>query len=493
MSIIKKLAGETAIYGIPSIVGRLLNFLLIFLYTNFHASVFAAHTEFYAYASFFLVILPIGMETSFFNFLRKGNDLKTTFSTAFATLLGSALLFCVAGILFRQLIADFMNYPTHTDYVVWFILIIFCDVLTMIPFALLRHQRKAKKFALIRSIGIFINISLNVLYFLVFPKMGIEYIPFLYDVEVGIGYAFLINLVSSAAMVLMLIPDVISHWKSIDKKLWKSMIRYGLPLVLVGMAGIVNETFDRVVLDKLLVSDNPKFEIGVYGAFYKLSIIITIFIQAFRYAAEPFFFERAKEKDAPEVYALVMKYFVWVCLSAGLLTLFFIKEIASFAVKDDSYYTHPDGIKIVAPLILANIFLGIIYNLSIWYKVKEKNNLGAVISVIGAIITIVGLVVFVPKFGFIAAAYTTLATYFIMMIMSYLVGQRHFPIPYQISNLFILFFIAFACYWLNNQYLIGSSWIHYLLKFALFMGFTAVGFFVINQHKNINLPTINRK
>lgn len=493
MSIIKKLASETVIYGIPSIVGRLLNFLLIFLYTKFHASVFAAHTEFYAYASFFLVILPLGMETSFFNFLRKGNDLKTTFSTAFVTLLGSALAFCIAGILCRQPIAEFMNYPTHADYVVWFIFIIFCDVLTMIPFALLRHQRKAKKFAFIRSIGIFINISLNVVYFLVFPKMGITHIPFFYDVEVGIGYAFLINLVSSAAMVLMLIPEITSHWNSVDKELWKSMIRYGLPLVLVGMAGIVNETFDRVVLDKLLVSDNPKFEIGVYGAFYKLSIIITIFIQAFRYAAEPFFFERAKEKDAPEVYALVMKYFVWVCLSAGLLTLFFINEIAAFAVKDESYYLHQDGIKIVAPLILANIFLGIIYNLSIWYKVKEKNNLGAIISVIGAGITIFGLVVFVPRFGFIAAAYTTLATYFIMMVVSYLVGQKYFPIPYQIGNLAIVFLMAFVSYLINDAVLSEPTLMHYLLKVGLLAAFVLLGFFVIKQHKNVNLQTFNRK
>ena len=493
MSIIKKLASDTAIYGIPSIVGRLLNFLLIFLYTKFNASVFAAHTEFYAYASFFLVILPLGMETSFFNFLRKGNDIKTTFSTAFATLLGSAIVFAFIGVLFRQNVADFMNYPTHADYVVWFIFIIFCDVLTMIPFALLRHQKKAKKFALIRSIGIFINIVLNVIYFLIIPKMGVEHIPYLYNVEMGIGYAFIINLISSAAMVLMLIPDILSHWKTVDKQLWKDMVRYGMPLVLVGLAGIVNETFDRVVLDKLLVSDNPKFEIGVYGAFYKLSIIITIFIQAFRYAAEPFFFERAKEKDAPEVYALVMKYFIWVCLSAGLFTLFYIDEIAAFAVKDESYYTHPDGIKIVAPLILANIFLGIIYNLSIWYKVKEKNNLGAIISVIGAAITIVGLIVFVPKFGFLAAAYVTLITYFIMMLLSYFVGQRHFPIPYEVGKVFLLFFVAFLCYWINNKLLSDASILTYILKGLLFVVFTVLGFFVIKQGKNLNLPSITRK
>lgn len=493
MSIIKKLASDTAIYGIPSIVGRLLNFLLIFLYTKFNASVFAAHTEFYAYASFFLVILPLGMETSFFNFLRKGNNIKTTFSTAFVTLLGTSIVFALAGILFRQNVADFMNYPTHTDYVVWFILIIFCDVFTMIPFALLRHQKKAKKFALIRSIGILINIVLNVIYFLVLPDMGVEQIPYLYDVEIGIGYAFIINLISSAAMLLMLFPDILSHWKTVDKELWKDMIRYGMPLVLVGLAGIINETFDRVVLDKLLVSDNPKFEIGVYGAFYKLSIIITIFIQAFRYAAEPFFFERAKEKDAPEVYALVMKYFIWVCLSAGLLTLFYIDEIAAFAVKDESYYSHPDGIKIVAPLILANIFLGVIYNLSIWYKVKEKNNLGAVISVIGAIITIMGLIVFVPKFGFLAAAYVTLITYFIMMLLSYFVGQKHFPIPYQVKNIALLFFLAFLSYWLNVVFLQELGTIGYVLKGLLFVVFTVLGFFVIKQGKNLNLPSISRK
>ncbi|MEY2925267.1 MAG: hypothetical protein RLZZ337_1817 [Bacteroidota bacterium] len=493
MSLIKKLASDTAIYGIPSIVGRLLSFLLVFLYTKFNASVFAAHTEFYAYSSFFLVLLPLGMETAFFNFLRKGNDIKTTFTTAFYTVAAMAVFFAFVVIVFRQHVANFMNYPDHSDYVVWFVFIIFFDVLTMVPFALLRHQQKAKRFAFVRSIGIAINISLNVLYFIVFPLYDIEQIPFLYDSNIGIGYAFIANLIASGATALLLLPDITKYIYQLDKDLLKQMLKYGLPLVLVGMAGIVNETFDRVVLDKLLISDNPKFEIGVYGAFYKLSIIITIFIQAFRYAAEPFFFEKSKDKNAPEVYALVMKYFVWVCLSAGLLTLFFLDEIAAFAVRDASYYKHPDGIKIVAPLILANIFLGIIYNLSIWYKVKEKNNIGAVISIFGACITIGGLLIFVPHYGFIAAAYTTLAAYFTMMVVSYIVGQQHFPIPYELNRLFVLFAFAILFYVINDRFLQTPSFSNYFIKLTLIASFVFVGFFVIKQGKNINLPTINRK
>lgn len=489
MSILKKLASDTAIYGIPSIVGRFIGFLLVFIYTDFNATIFSAHTVFYAYSAFFLVLLPHGMETGFFNFLRKGNEVNKTFTTALVSVSALALLFLILAIFSKQGISSFMNYPAHSEYVVWFAFILFFDVICMMPYALLRQLGKARRFAFIRSVNILINVGLNVLFFIILPKQGIDHIPYLYNSNIGIGYAFIANLVASGASFIMLLPDIKRYWGDFDKKLWLQMLQYGAPLILVGLAGIINETFDRVIMDKLLQTPNPKYDLGVYGAFYKLSIIITIFIQAFRYAAEPFFFERSQDKNAAEVYAKVMNYFVLVCLTTGLLTLFFMNVIAPLAVRDPSYYLHPDGLKIVAPLILANIFLGITYNLSIWYKVKEKNHLGATISIIGAVLTISLLFVFLPTHGFLAAAYITLFTYFVMMLLSYFVGQKYYPIPYDAGKILLLFGMVFILYFLDKMYLQNITLMTVLLKLVFTLGFLTFGYLLINRSKNINLPS----
>ncbi len=462
MSILKKLAGQTAIYGIPSIVGRLINFLLVFLFTQyFSPEIFAAHTEFYAYAAFFLVLLPHGMETAFFNFLRRDKELTTVFTTAFYSITVAAILFISLAITFKQSIADFMNYGEHPEYVVYFAFILGFDALAMLPFAKLRHQGKAKKFALIRSLGILINIVLTVLFIVFFPQWFGSTVSWYYSPTIGIAYVFIANLISSLLMLLLLVPTSLSSLGKFDKELWRQMMKYSWPLIFVGLAGIVNETFDRAALDKLLVSENVKFEIGVYGAFYKLSIIITIFIQAFRYAAEPFFFERAKNTDAKEVYAQVMNYFVAVCLLIALATIVYLDQIAPFAIRQQAYFNHPDALKIVPILLLANVFLGIIYNLSIWYKVEEKTNLGAAISIGGASLTIVLLIVFVPIYGFLAAAYTTLLVYMAMAIANYLIGRKHYPVPYNLYKLSYLFAIALALYFVDFYFLRadGSAYI----------------------------------
>lgn len=459
MNILKKLAGQTAIYGIPSIVGRLINFLLIFLFTQyFKPEIFAAHTEFYAYAAFFLVLLPHGMETAFFNFLRRGKNKNDVFTTSLVSVLIVGVLFLVLCVIFRQDVADFMKYPEHPEYVTYFAFILFFDSVAMIPFALLRHEEKAKAFAFVRSIGIAVNIILTVLFIVYFPVWFNDSKNLFYNPTIGIGYVFLANLISSFLVLAMLLPGMFKSFGKFDSELWKDMMIYAWPLIFVGLAGIVNETFDRAAMDKLLSGPHVKYEIGVYGAFYKLSIIITIFIQAFRYAAEPFFFERSKAKDAKIVYATVMNYFIAVCLFIGLLTVLYLDIIAPLAIRQQSYFDHPHGLQIVPILILANVFLGMVYNLSIWYKVEERTNLGALISVGGAISTIVLLVVFVPKYGFIAAAYTTMFVYGGMAIASYLLGQRYYKVPYNVTKIVILFVSAILLYLVDKQYLnIGSA------------------------------------
>ena len=488
MSILKKLAGQTAIYGIPSIVGRLINFLLIFLFTQyFDPNIFAAHTEFYAYAAFFLVLVPHGMETAYFNFLRRDEDIKQVFTTSFVSIAVLAAITTIAAFIFSQDIADFMNYPENPEYVKWFALILLFDVLAMVPFAQLRHLQKASRFALIRSIGIFVNIALNLLLIVYFPKWFTEG-EWFYNSSIGIGYVFIANLLSSALMFVLLVPNIISYLGSFNLRLWKQMMAYAWPLIFVGLAGIVNETFDRAAMDKLLVSEDPKFDIGVYGAFYKLSIIITIFIQAFRYAAEPFFFERAKDKDAKLIYAEVMNYFVATCLIIALTTQVFIHEIAPLAIRQDSYFSHPDALDIVPILLLANVFLGILYNLSIWYKVEERTRLGAAISIGGAILTIVLLFIYVPQYGIIAAASTTLLVYILMTVASYYLGKKYYPVPYKVGKLSVLLLLAVVLYIVDNQLLnLASSTINehtkLLVKAGIVICYSLVVYIVVIRSK----------
>lgn len=488
MSILKKLAGQTAIYGIPSIVGRLINFLLVFLFTEyFKPEIFAAHTEFYAYAAFFLVLLPHGMETAFFNFLRRGEELSKVFTTTIVSVLSTGGLFLVFCWVFAGSIADFMEYPSHPEYVRWFAFILFADVLAMLPFAKLRHLQKAKKFAMIRSANIVLNIGFNILFIVFFP-IWFSGGNWFYDPSIGIGYVFIANLIASVLTMLMLLPTTLSSISVFDKELWIKMLKYSWPLVFVGLAGIVNETLDRAVMGKLLTGDQVKFEIGVYGAFYKLSIIVTLFIQAFRYAAEPFFFERAKEQDAKKVYASVMNYFVAVCMLIALATLVFLNDIAPLAIRQQAYFDHPDALKIVPILLLANIFLGVIYNLSIWYKVEEKTTLGAAISIGGAVLTVILLLSFIPTYGFIAAAYTTLIVYFLMSVASYIIGQKYYPVPYEINKLSVMFFSAIILYlldkiWLTSLYSTIDVWILYMIKAAIVMAYSAIVYRVVIRGK----------
>ena len=389
------------------------------------------------------------METAYFNFLRKGEDRSRVFSTAFYSVLVVGLLFLMLVLLTNRGIAQFMNYPDHPEYVRWFAFILFFDVLSSIPFAQLRHLEKAKHFAGIRSLGIIVNVALNILFIVYFPKWygGTE--SWFYSDDIGIGYVFIANLIASGLMLILLIPHSLSALGKFDRALWRKMIRYASPLILVGLAGIVNETFDRAIMDKLLTTSNPKYDIGVYGAFYKLSIIITIFVQAFRYAAEPFFFERAKEEDAKLVYARVMNYFVWVCLFIGLSTLLFLDLIAPLAIRQSAYFEHADALRIVPILLLANVFLGILYNLSIWYKVEEKTQLGAWISIGGATVTVLLLITLIPQYGIVAAAWTTLVVYIGMSIASYLLGQRHYPVPYKLGKIGLMFLAGTLLYLLD--------------------------------------------
>ena len=449
MNPLKKLASQTAIYGLSSVVGRLLNYLLVPLYTRyFLPAEYGVVTELYAYVAFLVVMLTYGMETAFFRFSKKEESTKV-YSTTLISLLISSVVFVGLIFLNSSAISQWLGYANHPEYIQFFALIIGMDAVASISFAKLREQDKAMRFAFIRIVNIMVNIGLN-LYFIVYQ-------------EYGIAYIFIANLVASVITLLMLFPQMIGLSWVFDKKLWKKMMIYALPLLIAGLAGMTNETIDRILLKHLLPNtDMAASELGLYGAFYKLSIIMILFIQTFRFAAEPFFFAQEKEGGSRKIYADVMKYFTIIMAIIFLGVTIFYDVIKGFL---GSEYHDERGFLVVSILLLANLFLGIYYNLSIWYKLTEKTKYGAYLSIFGAIITLSLNFTLIPVLGFVGCAWATLVCYFSMTVASYYLGKRHFSVPYQVKRIALYLFgmlcIYFCIYftnlnmWINSLFLLG--------------------------------------
>jgi len=362
LSQLKKLAGQTAIYGLSSIVGRFLNYLLVPLYTNiFNPSQYGIVTELYAYSSFLIIIFTYGMETAFFRFVQNDNDKKDVFGTSLFSILFSSLFFIVAIGAFIPSLSDVLGYQDKV-YLLWLLLsILITDALSAIPFAQLRQQNKAWRFASLKIINIAINIALNLTLLLWIPyyiKQGHE-VGSWYNPQMGVGYVFVSNLIANFITLVLLLPTFTLKSR-FDFSLWKRMMNYSLPLLVAGLAGMVNETFDRAMLKYLIVDKNDAMrQLGIYGANYKISILMTLFIQTFRFAAEPFFFNQSKEKNAKEMYAVIMKYFVLFGLFSFLLVMLYLHYIQYFIGKD-----FREGLKVVPILLIANLFLGVFFSKS---------------------------------------------------------------------------------------------------------------------------------
>ena len=451
MNPLKQLAGQTAIYGLSSIVGRLLNYLLVPLYTRyFIPAEYGVVTELYAYVAFLVIILTYGLETAFFRFSQKQYDKKLVYSTSLISLIVSSILFVVLMISSQQSIANWLEYPQNPEYIIWFALIIGLDAISAISFAKLREQRQAARFALVRLVNIFINIGLN-LFFIIYCPYALEnglpttdFVNSVYDPKVGVGYIFIANLFASGVTILMLLPEMTKSSWTFNTMLWKKMMWYAFPLLVAGLAGMTNETIDRILLKQLLpVGVDKMAAIGVYGAFYKISIIMILFIQTFRFAAEPFFFSQEKQHNSRKTYADVLKYFTILASLIFLSVMLYLDVVKHFI---GSSFHSKEGIEIVPILLMANLFLGIYYNLSIWYKLTEKTGYGAILAIFGAVITLILNIILIPKIGFIGSAWATLFCYFSMMIASLLIGRKHYAIPYDLKRVFTYIFLSFALY-----------------------------------------------
>lgn len=486
---LKKLAGQTAVYGLSSIIGRFLNYLLTPLYTyQFIARDYGVVTEMYAYVAFLVVMLTYGMETAYFRFASKSSHPLIIYNNTLFTILLTSVGFIAICMLWVDQISGFIEYPDNPEFVIWFGLIVGLDAISAIPLARLRQENKAGRFAWINLSSIGVNILLN-LFFIGYCKVEYDQgrsnwlIANLYNPDLGVGYIFIVNLVSSGFKCLLLSPYILKLSFNIDRKLISNMLVYALPLLVAGLAGIANESLDRILMKYILIDMVGKSEtmtqIGIYGACYKVSILITLFVQAYRYAAEPFFFSQSGEKDAPDAYARMMKYFVIVCLFIFLGLMLNIDTVMLFVGEE-----YRQGAKVVPILLLANIFLGIYYNLSVWYKLTDKTMYGAYIAIIGALVTVSGNILLIPHLGYMGSAWTTLLCYGIMVLISYVMQRRHYPVPYQIPRMLGYFVFTIGIYVATSSIDYGNSTIRIGVNNSILLALAAL-IYVLERPKKI--------
>lgn len=444
MNPIKKLAGQTVIYGLSSIVPKFLTYFMVPLYTYlFKPAEYGVVGDLYGLVVMLNIMLTYGMETAYFWFSKSNDNADKVFSTSLLSLIGSSLLFIIATIVYAQPVADYLEYPAHPEYIWWFGVIIGVDAICAIPFVKLRRENKAMKFATIKLFNVGLNVLLTILFLIVFPAVDehIVRLPsFLYSPDMGVGYIFIANIISSVATMLLLLKDF-SIKTGFDFALWKKMLVYALPLLIAGLAGGVNDAIDRQFLKFMLPEGvNAMEQLGIYFANLKIAVILVVFIQTFRFAAEPFFFTYEKEKDSRQIFADIMKYFVLFCLVILVGTLANLSIIRYFIGSD--YWS---GLGVVPVVLFANLFVGIYVNLSIWYKLSGKTMYGAYIIVFGSLITIVVNYFFVSRYGYYASAYARLACYIIMTVVCFALGQKYYPIPYNlraIAGYFLLTFVV---------------------------------------------------
>jgi len=470
MSIFRKLASQTAVYGLSSIVGRFLNYLLVPLYTYyFSAAEYGVVSEFYAYAGFFSVLLMFGFETGYFRFRDKEQPQHDqAYSTALIFVLLANALFFIGIMQVNQELADALKYANHPEYVLWFGLILVFDAMTAIPFARLRAENKALRFAGIKIAEILLTIGLSLFFIVYCPKLYTQnpesWVVVVYKPAIGVGYIFIANLIASGFKFILLIPQFLGLAWGFNRAIFFKMLRYSLPMVVIGFAGIINEMLDRALLKHMLPYDlntNMKM-LGIYSACYKLSILMSLFIQAFRYAAEPFFFAYADKDDAKKVYANVLKFFVIFCVFIFLLVTLYLDFFKYFVGAE-----FRAGLQVVPILLMANLFLGIYVNLSIWYKLTDRTLLGAFVSISGAALTVALNLLWIPSLGYVGSAWATLVCYASMAVVSYGLGQFYYPVAYPVWRILTYIGLGLGLYFAYGYVQPFNDWKPWLLSSAI--------------------------
>ncbi|MBO9571138.1 MAG: polysaccharide biosynthesis C-terminal domain-containing protein [Chitinophagaceae bacterium] len=502
LSGIKKLAGHTLWYGVPKIFSRFLNYGLTLLgFRLFDAATTSDLTQVYAIIPFLNVVFTYGLETSYFRFAQL-KDKQTLYNTLSVSITATTILFTLVLFLFKDSVTSFFELKNHPQYVTWMIWIIFFDTLAVIPLSKLRLEERPAKYALINVASIFLNIAI-VFFFLFVARKSYESDPYsfpgiLYNPEIGVGYFILANLIASAVTLLFLLQEIKAIRFVFNKQIWKEVMVYSYPLIIVGFGGMINEMLSRVIYKKVAVGTalQQDRELGIFGANYKLAVLITIFIQIFRLAAEPFFFNQSGREDAKRTYSRVMKFFVIACCFMFLVIALFLNFWQILIASKFKEYA--EGIHIVPVLAMASVFLGIYYNLSIWYKLTNKNMSGAYITIAGAVVTIILNIWWIPIFGYTGSAWATFICYAFMMATSYVLGQKYYPIPYAKKKLITYLAISVLLY-IIHEFIAGrmdNDWKGYHFIYygtaALFIVLFALLILRVEAKELQRLPYIGR-
>jgi O-antigen/teichoic acid export membrane protein len=451
MSKIKKLAGDTVIYGLGSIVPRFINFLLVSLHTEvFKPEQYSVITKVFAYTAVVNTIFLFGMETAYFRFAtREGLDEKRVFNLTQTVVIAISVPLTILFIVFSDGIATSINLTGKGDFITWLALIMVTDAIVAIPFARLRLQRKAIMFAAGKIINILLLVGLN-FYFL----------RFAFDKSIGVGYVLIANLLANFFFILFFFRTLVSWRPAFQQDTSNAIISYGYPIMITGLAGMTNEMFSRVMLEEWLPPGfyserSAEFALGVFGACYKLAVLMNLAVTAFRYAAEPFFFSNASDKNSPELFARINHYFVIVCCVI-LIGVGINLDIVKHFLRDSSYW---EGLHIVPLLLLAYLFLGVYYNFSVWFKLTDKTYWGTIMAIGGAIVTIVANYYLIPRYGYEGSSLATLLCYFCMTVACYVLGQKYFPIPYNILKSLAYIIGTTVIVYAVNEIDIPNTWL----------------------------------
>lgn len=494
MAGLKSLVKDTAIYGASSIIGRFLNWCLVPMYTRVLANIgdYGIVTNLYGWTAFILIILTFGMETTFFRFINKPEaDSRKVYTTSFAFVTSLSLLLVAAVTIFINPISELLGYAQQKDFILMLSVIVAMDAITAIPFAYLRYQKRPVRFATIKLIFIALNIALNLLFFILCPWLMINApstVSWFYNPDYTVGYAFVANLIGTAVMMAFLTPELIKAVGKPDTKLLKQMLKYSSPLLILGIAGIINQTVDKMLFPFLIPNkEDALYQLGIYGANFKIAMVMIIFTQAFRFAYEPFVFgnNKAKENDKGESYSQAMKYFI-------ISTLFIFLGITGFMdlfklIVSENYW---EGLAVVPIVMVAEMFFGIFFNLSFWYKLSDKTEWGAYFSIAGCIITVALNLLFVPQYGYIACAYASLISYGLMMVASYIVGQRVYPIAYDLKSAKYYTALTLILFTLRRAFEHENTYVNMLVALISLIIFAAI---FIRKEIDLNkIPYINR-
>lgn len=459
---LKRLFKQTFIYGLATVLPRVISFFLLPLYTSVfeNASGYGQYVNIYAWIAIFNVFLAYGMETAFFRFYHKREDKKSVISTSLISLLASSLLFLVLALVVKESLASFTN--INVDYITFTTYILVLDALVIIPFALLRAQEKPMKYAILKTVNVVINLGFNVFFLLILPKAVQDidggFLNSIYKEGWEIQYIFISNIIASAVTLALLLPMYFKVSYKFDTVLWRQMLKYSGPIMVAGIAFTINEVVDKILLTELLPPETAAAEVGKYGACYKLALFMTLFGTAFRMGVEPFFFSHAKTEKPQKTYAQITNYFVILGSIILLAVVVFIDVLGRLLIRNATYW---EALDVVPIILLGSLCLGIYHNLSVWYKITDQTKFGAYISSIGALITLIINIAFIEKIGYLASALATLAAYGSMMMLSYYFGRRYYPVPYNMRKIVFylsvsILFSALSFYAFNRNLIAGG-------------------------------------